>query len=332
MDMSISATPQELKPDTKRRRSSELSLPDCLPPCFDSVDEINPDICSTCGMQIKRSSFSKIKGILRRSSSKSSSDSSHSTLSLENNSSLCSRCINEAEKIAERHERLIKRLNADVRPCKSNQDSPDVRISAYKGPYNSQGLPHGSNGVMTWNNGDVYEGSFFHGVRNGQGSLHFADGSYYIGSWADNLMHGHGLRRFANGNTYRGPYRQGKREGKEGKFEFVNGNIYIGEFKDDKFHGQGIFNYNTGVTYEGSFYQGKRQGKGAYHKANKYSDHSWYSKDEPIGTGVRWNCDGSLAWRLVDGKISKEPIDIKEALTTMEDLTKRERFSKIKSV
>ena len=330
VDVSMSTIPQALKPDNRSRRSSELSLPEFLPPCFDEVPEVNPDICSTCGMHIKRSSFSKIKGILRRSSSKSTSDSSHSTqLSLESTSVLCSRCINEAEKISERQQRLLKRLNGDVPSCPLNQDSCDVRISSYKGPFNAQGLPHGSDGVMKWTNGDVYEGNFVNGARNGEGWLHFADGSYYFGDWADNLMHGCGTRRFPNGNTYRGSYKRGKRDGKEGHFEFVNGNVYEGEFEDDMFHGQGIFTYKNGVTYQGGFCKGKRQGNGAYLKPDKYTDHTWYSQDEPVGAGVRWKHDGSLAWRLIDGKVSKEPIDFEDGIKTMEDLAKRERLSRI---
>lgn len=229
----------------------------------------------------------------------------------------CNRCINEAEKIASRHASSQGQLDLDF----------DLSIKSYEGSYNINGEPHGSDCVMTWNNGDVYEGSFVNGTRDGQGSLHFADGSYYYGEWKSDLMHGQGLRRFQNGNTYKGAYQNGKRQGKNGKFEFTNGDTYIGEFYDNKFHGRGTFTYRNGVTFEGNFCEGKRHGKGSYQQPGEYTDFSWYFKDKPVGLGVRWNYDGSLAWRLACGKVSNDTIDINEALKIMGDIDLKERVT-----
>ena len=41
---------------------------------------------------------------------------------------------------------------------------------------------HG-NGVRTWDNGDVYDGEFRHGMAAGQGKITYANGQIYEGAF-----------------------------------------------------------------------------------------------------------------------------------------------------
>ena len=57
----------------------------------------------------------------------------------------------------------------------TNPDMAQAYDTTYKGEHNDYGERHGE-GVLTWGNGDKYVGSFWHGVREGDGTLHFNDG------------------------------------------------------------------------------------------------------------------------------------------------------------
>lgn len=78
--------------------------------------------------------------------------------------------------------------------------------------------------LYRWKNGDVFNGQFNQGKRNGQGSYTWASGSNYTGEWKD-----------------------GKRHGK-GTYLYANGDKYVGSFENDKRHGTGIYTYKNGES------------------------------------------------------------------------------------
>ena len=43
-------------------------------------------------------------------------------------------------------------------------------------------------GVASYANGDVYEGSFVRGRREGPGTMRFADGQESVGTWSDGAL------------------------------------------------------------------------------------------------------------------------------------------------
>ena len=53
------------------------------------------------------------------------------------------------------------------------------------------GIPHGY-GKLVWPTGDVYEGNFKFGKRNGQGKRTNVDGSEYQGEYVDDKPQGRG--------------------------------------------------------------------------------------------------------------------------------------------
>jgi hypothetical protein len=205
--------------------------------------------------------------------------------------------------------------------------------TTYKGEYNDYGERHGE-GELTWSNGDKYVGHFWHGVREGEGTLHFKDGasffnffnsstvilvlvlvlttsspitannpgSEYVGNWENNKMHGQGTRRFPNGNIFTGIYKEGKRSG-QGRCYFANGDMYVGEWKGDAMSGFGRYYYNNGQSFEGFFLDGKRNGKGKYQLTDGRVDIYRYVNDVRAGDGVRWSANRKRTWRLKDGKV-----------------------------
>ena len=65
--------------------------------------------------------------------------------------------------------------------------------------------------------GDVFDGSFIMGKREGHGSYKYSAGGRYEGEWKNDCMHG------------------------KGKFVYRSGNVYEGEWSNDVPHGKGVF-------------------------------------------------------------------------------------------
>ena len=57
---------------------------------------------------------------------------------------------------------------------------------------------------IQYKNGDVYEGEFVKGKRQGEGTYIFSDGEKYSGQWFQDQQHGRGVFTFKNGNVYDG--------------------------------------------------------------------------------------------------------------------------------
>ena len=53
---------------------------------------------------------------------------------------------------------------------------------------------------MRFNNGNMYDGEWDKGVRNGCGESSYANGDRYIGTFGHDKKHGEGSYFFKNGN------------------------------------------------------------------------------------------------------------------------------------
>ena len=96
-------------------------------------------------------------------------------------------------------------------------------------------LPHGE-GIMTWDNGISYQGS-----------------------WCDGVFHGLGAKMYSKGGGYIGRWKFGKREGLgislyEGKWNYDQ---WEGPFKNDKSHGMGIMRPIEGEPFPFEFVEGQ---------------------------------------------------------------------------
>ena len=89
-----------------------------------------------------------------------------------------------------------------------------------------------------------YDGEFVDGKREGRGVLTYSNGDNYNGEWMNNLFHGSGIfitKEFNTGlaahrgQRYEGAYDYGQKHG-YGLFHAGDGGIYDGFFEDNLRH------------------------------------------------------------------------------------------------
>jgi hypothetical protein len=86
----------------------------------------------------------------------------------------------------------------------------------------------------------LYEGEYFKGQRQGQGTAHYgAPGEKYVGQWAAGQRHGQGRLEFANGDVYEGAWRRGRRHGAGVLLVKGGPAVFVGTFVADKRQGLG---------------------------------------------------------------------------------------------
>jgi len=143
--------------------------------------------------------------------------------------------------------------------------------------------------------GDVYEGEWSNGQRNGFGVALFPDGTMYEGWWLNNKehgaaglwmtgsrevlysgewvegrLHGSGTYYFPSGDVYVGEFKEGARHGK-GRYTKADGSSYDGDWKDNFRHGRGVFTWTDGSEYNGDWEYGQRSGRGELLLSNNLS-------------------------------------------------------------
>ena len=65
-------------------------------------------------------------------------------------------------------------------------------------------MKHGQ-GKYSWNDGEIYEGSWKEDSMHGEGKMIYANGDVYTGSFEDNRRHGEGEMVYKeSGNVYKG--------------------------------------------------------------------------------------------------------------------------------
>lgn len=106
------------------------------------------------------------------------------------------------------------------------------------------------NGVLCDSNGNIFDGEWREGQRNGMGNVTYSDGSTYLGEFRNNVMHGNNCQ-----------------------YKYSDGRIYIGNFEDGTKCGDGqmIFKVQEGEKYIGNWKYGKPNGKGQYWKSKDWS-------------------------------------------------------------
>ena len=128
----------------------------------------------------------------------------------------------------------------------------------YTGQRSGKGKIEGK-GLMTWPNGDRYDGMWKKGVFEGEGTYTWAAQGYsYTGQWSKGYIKGHGTFRFNNGNVMEGDW-TAMGTG-TGYLLFPDGTRYDGPFVNGAPHGKGIKAWANGTRYEGDFIQGHMSG------------------------------------------------------------------------
>lgn len=160
-------------------------------------------------------------------------------------------------------------------------------------------------GKYIWANGDVFDGNWVDGKRTGKGRITWSNGASFDGEWKDNQM-SEGKYTFPDGEIYDGSFQNGKKEG-YGKQVFPNGEKYEGQWHDGKKHGHGTYTWANGDTYEGEWKNDKRCGRGKliqYGKSpsgetyvKRSYDGEWLdSKEHGHGICV----EGDFGWEKMD--------------------------------
>jgi hypothetical protein len=155
-------------------------------------------------------------------------------------------------------------------------------------------LPHGK-GLTFFENGDVFEGNYNRGKREGEGSMKYNDGGYYTGSWANDNIHGRGSYRYLNGDSYDGDWRDGKPHGK-GTHKYASKSVYEGSWVNGQCQGRGKMAFYNGNTYNGQWKNSKMHGKGVY----EYSADNGGSKYDGDFDEDSWHGTGKITWRNGD--------------------------------
>mmetsp|Transcript_1275 Transcript_1275/g.1638 ORF Transcript_1275/g.1638 Transcript_1275/m.1638 type:complete len:1093 (+) Transcript_1275:69-3347(+) len=147
-------------------------------------------------------------------------------------------------------------------------------------------------GIMTWSNGDVYQGDWLNGMRHGIGIFKSHEGREYAGEWFKGSRHGWGCLDHANGDTFEGEFHHGVVEG-VGRLTSPNGDVYTGQFMKNKFHGLGKFRKGNGDEYLGYCHEGKAHGLGVLALANGEKYKGSFVNDKRSGKGVSVSKSGA---------------------------------------
>lgn len=159
----------------------------------------------------------------------------------------------------------------------------------YEGEFRN-GLMHGW-GVYVSKQGDRYEGMFENDLRNGPGTQTTTSGDRYTGMFVSGIRHGLGSLTQADGSRYAGDFRNDMINGR-GVMVYPDGSKYAGDFMNGRKHGKGVIRFPNGDVYEGEFRTDLRTGKGDY----RFADGSRYTGD--FVDGVR---HGQGHYRAADG-------------------------------
>ena len=91
-----------------------------------------------------------------------------------------------------------------------------------------------TSGIQTFENGDIYTGSFLDGEKHGHGLLETRSKRTYDGGWANDVPHGFGTNTFPNGKIYKGEYKLGRPYG-NGQWIYSDGKTYSGTWLKGEF-------------------------------------------------------------------------------------------------
>ena len=138
-------------------------------------------------------------------------------------------------------------------------------------------------GKYTWANGDVYDGMWKDDKRCGRGRISWSNGASFDGEWHDGKKHGRGTYTWANGDIFDGNWVDDKRTGK-GRITRSSGESFDGEWKDNQMS-EGKYTFPDGEKYEGQWHDGKKHGRGTYTWADGDTYEGDWRDDKRCGRG-----------------------------------------------
>ena len=102
----------------------------------------------------------------------------------------------------------------------ADDDGPKYVFITENGEKKTTSRGYTSKACANYPNGDIYEGYYIDGIREGRGIYRYAaSGEKYDGEWIQNYKHGIGRMNYQDGGEYNGFWENGRRHG-EGVFTY----------------------------------------------------------------------------------------------------------------
>lgn len=201
-----------------------------------------------------------------------------------------SRISNESKRTTRTIINLFKKSMGQIRFAKENRGRTKTIEDVEDYEYKVKMSDIDETEIITFPNGDVYEGQIENGLFHGQGILVWQDGSIYEGNWKKGEKHGKCLEKTADGTFFKGCYKKGLKHG-YCSLDFENGDQYDGYFEYDQINNYGIYQWKCGKRYEGEWKNGLFSGNGKM----KYENGDIYEGE--FAQGVR-NGIGTYTWEI----------------------------------
>jgi radial spoke head protein 1 len=194
--------------------------------------------------------------------------------------------------------------------------------------------------VASYPNGDVYDGDYVDGIREGRGTYRYGKkADIYYGEWKENLKHGIGKMTYdmtpaeKDGDEkkpekqvgeYQGYWENGRRHG-EGVFIYPNGDIYSGWWRFGEKEGTATYKSKaTGMKMQGEWKEGEIQtGRWIYPNGVYYE--GTFANNKPDGSGT-WNFNNGNSLQGVYTQKPKEAGDDEEPAEEEEGGVAKKRF------
>jgi hypothetical protein len=154
--------------------------------------------------------------------------------------------------------------------------------------------PHGK-GQIRWDlTGDVYDGEWRHGVRQGYGRIKYATGDVFEGWFVNDYKMGRGTYQWPDGRSFEGMYKNDRAEDPNGTLTWKNGTMFVGSFIKGQRTGKGVIRFPDNVRYKGEFANGKYDGFGTcnFQDGRVYTGH--WRKGKAHGQGKLTEANGTV--------------------------------------
>lgn len=144
-------------------------------------------------------------------------------------------------------------------------EETDRGLTLYRGEFR-EGQYHGDGRLEFLDEGEVYDGDFFLGKKQGRGILWNRSANWnrinnvydvYIGNWRNDRRNGQGTQAF-NVENWSDSNRHTE------SWLVDNTENYTGDFVNDVFSGQGTYRWADGTKYTGGWAANKKHGRGYF--------------------------------------------------------------------
>lgn len=114
---------------------------------------------------------------------------------------------------------------------------------------------------MIYNSINLYEGTFVHGKKEGEGKMVYKDGTIYTGQFKNNQIEGRGTYE-TKAHKWTGVWKEGYLEGQGEQISFG---------PEEDLEDEGIAGNSM---YKGGFTKGQKNGEGVYTWGNNFAEYS----------------------------------------------------------